>query len=167
MSIVPTANKNTTGTLGGPSSEPAAAFWFDVVVDGIDLGSFTACEGLSAEYETEPYKEGGLNGYVHQIPLRLSYPNIKLSRALDGSSAGQLSLAAWFSKFDNDEVRTQTARTVGITAYTASGVEVGKWSLHGAIPVRWTGPSFSSDGTGAAKEMLEFAHRGFLPEVGA
>jgi phage tail-like protein len=162
MSIVPTGNNNTSGTLGGPSSEPAAPHRFEVVVDGIDLGSFTACEGLSAEYKTEPYEEGGVNGYVHQFPLRLSYPNIKLSRALDGSSAGQLSLAAWFSKFDKGEVRTQTARTVGITAYTASGVEVGNWSLHDAIPVRWMGPSFSSDGTGAAKETLEFAHQGFL-----
>jgi len=162
MSVVPTGNHNASGALGGPSSEPGAPHRFEVVVDGVDLGSFTACEGLSAEYDGEPYKEGGVNGYVHWFPLRLTYPKITLSRVLDGRSAGRLSLAAWFSKFDQGGGRTATSRTVGITAYTASGVEVGTWSLHNAVPVKWTGPSFSSDGTGAAKETLEFTHQGFL-----
>jgi phage tail-like protein len=162
MSIVPTANANAAGALGGPNAEPAAPYRFEVVVDGVSLGSFTACEGLSAEYEAEPYREGGANGYVHRLPGRLTHPNIRLSRALDGSSAGGLSLAAWFSKFDDGSDRTQTSRTVGITAYTASGVQVGTWSLHDAIPVKWTGPNFSSDGTGTAKETLEFAHQGFM-----
>jgi phage tail-like protein len=162
MSVVPAGNKEETGVLGGPSSEPAAAWWFNVEVDGISLGSFTGCEGLSAENAAKDYEEGGVNGYVHWLPSRLKYTNIKLSRVLDGTSASGESLAAWFSKFGKGSSRDQVKHNVGIKAFTASGIEVGTWSLKDAVPVRWTGPSFTSDGSGAAKETLEFAHRGFM-----
>ena len=36
-----------------------------------------------------------------------------------------------------------------------------KWNVVDALPVRWTGPSFASDATGAAVEELEIAHHGF------
>ncbi|MCW2977293.1 MAG: conserved hypothetical phage tail protein [Actinomycetia bacterium] len=162
MSIAPKGNTKARGATGGPTSEPAAPYRFEVVVDGITLGSFTSCDGLAAEYEVHPYQEGGANHYVHKLPGRLTFPHVKLSRALDGGSSGTLSLAGWFSKLDQGIGRKLVSRTVGITAYTSGGKKVATWSLHGAVPVKWTGPNFSSDGTGAAKETLEFAHQGFM-----
>ena len=67
-------------------NEPANTYRFDVTVDGAELGSFTAVDGLSAEYEVQTYEEGGQNGYVHKLPGRLKYQNIKVSRPVDGQS---------------------------------------------------------------------------------
>src|SRR5215471_13976043 len=64
-------------------TNPANTMRFDVKIDGIELGSFTALDGLSAHYEVVPYKEGGNNEYIHQLPGRLEYDRVKLSRAVD------------------------------------------------------------------------------------
>ena len=67
---------------------------FSVVVDIHDLGSFTACEGLGVEVVLEQREEGGNNEFVHQLPVRMKYPNVKLTRALNGESA---LVAQWFA----------------------------------------------------------------------
>jgi phage tail-like protein len=135
--------------------DPVAGLHFDVVVDGVDLGSFTACEGLGAEVEVFEYQEGGLNDFVHRLPGRLKYAPIKLTRALDAESAG---LAAWFSSQKEPSGR----KTASITAFDTRGSKVAQWNLVGVYPARWSGPSFSADASGVAKETLELAHNGFM-----
>lgn len=135
--------------------EPATAARFTVTIDGFDLGAFTSCEGLGAEYEVLDYEEGGQNGYVHRLPGRLRYTNIRLTRPVDQSSAN---LAAWFSKMRQSVER----KTGSITAHDPSGAVIVTWHLAGLFPARWTGPSFSVEGNGVAKETLELSHNGFL-----
>lgn len=136
-------------------SEPALTYRFDVTIDGVAIGVFTACEGLTAEYDVYPYEEGGQNGYVHQIPGRLKFQPIKLSRPLDPESGV---LAAWFSS-----LRATVKRgTACITAYDGNGKVVAKWNLIGVFPYKWTGPSLDSGGSEAAKESLELWHNGFF-----
>lgn len=139
-------------------ADPAIGLRFDVTVDGVALGSFTACEGLGAEYEITSYEEGGLNGYVHQLPGRLKYQNVKLSRAVDQDSGR---LASWFSSLQ----RSVKRRTASIVACDGKGAAIVRWNLVDVYPARWTGPSFSSDGNSIAKETLELVHNGFT--VGA
>ena len=68
-------------------------FRFKVTVDGIDIGSFTSLDGLSAEYTVMPYSEGGENRFEHQLPGPLKYSTIKLTRAsVPGIGTGQLVL---------------------------------------------------------------------------
>ena len=142
-------------------ADPALSLRFDVVVDGVGgstpLGSFTACQGLAAEYEVMEYAEGGENGYVHRIPGRLRYPNLVLSRALDGSSG---TVAAWFAAQQDAVERT----TAVVTAYDPAGQRVASWALRDVCPVRWAGPAFSATGVGVASETLELAHHGFTQE---
>ena len=38
-----------------------------------------------------------------------------------------------------------------------------KWTLHGVLPVAWSGPTFDNHGSTVAMETLELAHEGFLP----
>src|SRR5215469_12375389 len=59
---------------------------FTVTIDGTNLGTWTKCEGLSVEHEVFEYQEGGFNDYVHRLPGRRKYQNIKLTRPLDSSS---------------------------------------------------------------------------------
>jgi T4-like virus tail tube protein gp19 len=55
---------------------------FGVQVQGLNLGYFTGCEGLSAEYAFEEIIEGGNNAYVYRLPGRIKYPTVKLTRLI-------------------------------------------------------------------------------------
>jgi phage tail-like protein len=141
------------------SADPAVVLRFDVTVDGVDIGSFTACEGLSAEYEMLEYVEGGQNTYVHRIPGRLKYAPIKLTRPLDArSDAGAGGLAHWFS----EQKRSVTRKTAAIMAIDGRGQKIAQWNLIDVYPTRWTGPSLSIEGNSVAKETLELTHNGFM-----
>src|ERR1700674_1951862 len=72
---------------------PAQTLRFRVLIDGDkDLGSWSKCDGLSVEYEVKEYMEGGENRFVHRIPGRIKYQNIKLTRVINADSS---KVAAW------------------------------------------------------------------------
>jgi phage tail-like protein len=133
----------------------ASSLHFIVQVDGQDLGGFSTCEGLALEVEMKQVVEGGNQEFVHQLPVRLKYTNIKLKRAVDANTAV---LAKWISDVAKEVVRT----TASISAMMPdeSGPIV-TWDFVGVLPVRWTGPSFSVDSPAVATETFEFAHHGF------
>lgn len=134
--------------------EPLATVCFSVNIDGIALGTFTSCDGLGVEVVLEQREEGGNNAFVWQLPTRLKYPNIKLSRALGKDSS---KVAEWFAK-----VATGLGAGTGtIVARSADDQAVAHWNLTGVVPVRWTGPSFSLDSPKIAMETIEIAHHGF------
>lgn len=135
--------------------DPAIGLRFEVTIDGVDVGSFTACEGLAAEYEVFEYQEGGQNAYVHRLPGRLKYSNIRLTRPVDDGSGR---LAGWFSGLQ----RSVQRHTASITAFDSDGNRIAQWNVVGLYPARWTGPAFSADGEAVAKETLELSHNGFL-----
>jgi phage tail-like protein len=146
-------------------TDPAATCRFRVEVDvdeqgQTDLGAFTECSGLGAEYELKQVREGGENGFVHQIPGPLKFDNVRLSRPIDGSSAA---VASWFSRMRDRVERT----TVRITALDPAGAELATWTLVDVFPKRWTGPVFSAQNSAVAKETLELVHNGFVTEVPA
>jgi phage tail-like protein len=143
-----------TAASPGGEAHPALGLRFDVTIDVVDIGSFTGCEGLQAEYELFEYTEGGENAYIHRLPGRLKYSNVKLSRPLDANSRG---LAEWFSQ----TVDTISRKPATIAALDSFGREVARWNLRDVVPVKWTGPTFASDGNAIAKETLELAHNGF------
>jgi phage tail-like protein len=138
-------------------TEPANSLRFDVAIDGLDLGSFTALDGLTAEYEVQTYAEGGENGFVHQLPGRLKYGNIKLTRPVDPQSKA---LGTWFGLLAKG---VGTARqTATVIAFNDNSEPVAEWTFVGVWPVRYTGPSFSTDDAKVATETFEFAHTGLL-----
>ena len=144
------------------ASDPAVSLFFSVSIDtdqhpkvGVDLGDFTSCDGLGFEVAVEQREEGGNNGFVHQLPGRIKYSNIKLTRPLNRDSAV---VAKWFSSMGGTIVRTQAV----ITARRPDGKAVATWTLRGVIPVKWSGPQLSVDTAKVAMETLELAHHGFL-----
>jgi phage tail-like protein len=145
-------------------TDPAVSVCFTVEIDGgggsTSLGMFTSCEGLGCEVVVEQREEGGNNAFVWQLPTRVKYPNIKLTRPLGKDSAA---LTSWLATMIGSFER----RNATVSARTADGTVVASWSLAGVIPVRWTGPSLNLDSPKVATETLELAHHGFLPEQGA
>ncbi len=139
------------------STERAVSVCFSVSIDKNALGLFTSCEGLGMEVVLETREEGGNNGFVWQLPTRIKYPNIKLSRPIGADSA---KLARWVATMVNGVTPT----TAVISAMSWDDDIVAQWSLAGVIPVRWTGPTLNYDTNKAAMETLEIAHHGLTIE---
>jgi phage tail-like protein len=133
----------------------AVTVCFSVVIDTLDLGSFTSCEGLGLEVVLEQREEGGNNAFVWQLPTRIKYTNVKLGRAIGPDTA---KIAQWFAGMTTGVKRS----TAVITARSADDQPVTQWNLAGVVPVRWTGPSFSLESPKIAMETIEIAHHGFL-----
>jgi phage tail-like protein len=129
---------------------------FRVRIDGgDDLGAWSKCDGLSVEYEVKEYQEGGVNAFVHKLPGRVKYQNLKLTRVLSEDSA---KVASWLSKLQT----TVTRHTAEIAALDSTGATITKWNLQGVYPLKWTGPSFDIGANSTATETLELVHNGFL-----
>jgi phage tail-like protein len=135
-------------------SDPAVTVCFKVKIDGKNLGAFTGCDGLGCEVTVEQREEGGNNAFVHQLPGRVKYTNIKLTRPVNADTR---LIAEWFASMTTGVTRT----TAEIVALTGDGDPVVSYSLRGVFPVRWTGPSLSVDSPKVATETLELAHHGF------
>ena len=138
------------------SVEPALSVCFSVMIGNKELGTFSSCEGLGVEVVLEQREEGGFNGQVWQLPTRLKYSNIKLSRPLGPETA---KVTEWFASMVTGVKR----RSATIVARNAKNEPVATWNLAGVVPVRWTGPSLNVESPKVATETIEIAHHGFLP----
>lgn len=133
----------------------AVAVSFVVKIDDESLGAFNSCDGLGVEFVMEQREEGGNNGYVWQLPTRIKYSNVKLSRPVTKASA---KVTKWIASMANGVKR----KTATIEARTLEGTVISTWSLVDVVPVRWTGPQLSAESPKVATETLELAHHGFL-----
>ncbi|MFJ9786862.1 phage tail protein [Amycolatopsis sp. NPDC101161] len=141
-----------------PDTEEAVAVCYVVKLDDKNLGNlgaFSSCDGLGCEFVMEQREEGGNNGMVWQLPTRIKYSNIKLSRPVTQASA---QITKWFASLASGIER----KTATIEARTLEGKVIASWALEGVVPVRWSGPQLSPDSPKVATETLELAHHGFL-----
>src|SRR4030081_1687380 len=107
--------------------DPAVSVCFVVKLDGIGLGSFNSCEGLGLEVVIEQREEGGNNGFVWQLPTRIKYPNIKLSRPLTKDTE---KVAKWFTKaVQGSGKRSEGKETGVIQAMTLDQTVIARWGL--------------------------------------
>ena len=136
--------------------DPAVSVCFSVTIDNDDLGTFISCEGLGVEVVIEQREEGGFNGHVWQLPTRLKFTNVKLSRPLGPDT---VKITKWFASMTTGVKRS----TATIVARNGKNEPVATWTLSEVIPVRWTGPSLNVESPKVATETIEIAHHGFLP----
>lgn len=135
--------------------ETAVAVCYVVKIDDESLGAFSSCDGLGCEFVMETREEGGNNGMVWQLPSRLKYGNVKLSRPVTAESA---KITKWFAGMAAGVKR----KTATIEARTLEGTVIASWALDGVVPVKWSGPQLSGDSPKVATETIELAHHGFL-----
>jgi phage tail-like protein len=137
------------------ADDNAVGVAFSVELDKTSIGTFNSCEGLGLEVVLEQREEGGNNMMVWQLPTRMKYSNIKLTRPVGPDSQ---KLTTWITK----ALTSVQPITAVISAKSADGKTVAQWSLNGVVPVRWTGPSLNLDSPKVFTETLEIAHHGFL-----
>ena len=132
-------------------SDPIVAFNFRValidsssvvstVVSGISAavgGGFTECTGLDAGLQVEEYIEGGVNGYTHKFPSRITYSNITLKRGITLSE----DLWNWHYSF----VQGKGKRRDGlIILQNELLIPVKTWIFKRGLPTKWVGPAFNA-----------------------
>lgn len=133
---------------------------FLVEVDGAPVGRFSECQGLEVELSVETFEEGGVHGFVHKLPGRLTWPNLVLTRGTTWDNA----LFEWFNRAAGDgfvKDRKVVRETVAVTLLSSSGKRLRGWNLFDAMPVKWTGPDLSTGTDEVTTERLEVAHHGF------
>jgi phage tail-like protein len=159
---------------------------FHVVVDGVDLGGWGKCTGLSVDFHPDPITEGGNYDYKPILPGYLEYRPITLERAMEASSSQRVQ--AWLrSRVDNwvhaassahgaleqgvnmisnaigaGNVVSGAGGTGQITLYDPTGTAVITWQLRNVYPSKWFGPELDARTAGIAMEKLELVHEGFL-----
>ena len=133
----------------------ATSVRFRVTIGVVDLGSFTTCDGLACEVETEEHWEGGMDTRPWILPTRLRYSNIVLTRPLTAST-----VTAW--QWVQAQVTLPLPAIGQIVALAPDHSPIVRWDLDRVVPVRWQGPSFTAESSQAVMETLELAHHGFL-----
>ncbi len=127
---------------------PTAGYRFAVEIQGLVVGWFTECSGLSFERAVLPHEEGGVNDRVHQLPGRIQRTSLSLKRGLADSK-----LMAWFLEGQRDG--SATRRDVSILLLGADGTEAGRWDLHGVYPLKWQGEGPVAGSGQVAVETIE------------
>ena len=138
--------------------DPYLSFKFRVELDGIWSGGFSEVSGLQVEIETEDYREGGVNEYIHKLAGPARYPsNIILKHGL----LDAVQLWEWQQAIVKGAIRRQSA---SIILMNSAGQDQWRWNCRDAYPVRWSGPDLRAGSAEVAIETLELAHRGITTQ---
>ena len=130
---------------------------FRLSIDGLVMGDFSECSGLSAEISTEEYVEGGENRYAHQFPTRGSFPSLVLKR---GTTASR-ELWTWFSEFRLlGQVAPRDGAVLLLGDVAGERVPVRVWAFRRGWPVKMIGPDLNAQSPAVAVESIELVHHG-------
>jgi phage tail-like protein len=126
-------------------------FW--VLSTAFIIGGFREVSGLEGTVKMTPYAEGGRNGYSHQFPGVVEWPNLVLSRGVIDSNA----MWSWFEDVSKGKI---DRKTLILMMLDRAGLPAMFWTVKKALPVKWTGPKLDATSDQVAVESLELVHRG-------
>ena len=116
---------------------------------------FQSVSGLSVDVETEDFKEGGENRFIHKLPVRTKYSDITLQRGMFVGSG----LVYWCRQAVEDFVY-QPANLL-ITLLNDMHLPISAWYVVGAYPVSWTVKDFKADASEVAIETIKLHYKYF------
>lgn len=152
--------------------DPLTTFRFVLELGALQIAGFQECTGLQLETKTFDYPEGGRNASALKFPERGTVSNITLKR---GMVAGPTSNALYnwqrdvmtgaFDPRDNPHRRPadaddDIANRLAIVLQNELGIEMKRWRLVRAFPVKWSGPDLKSGASALAIETLVIACEG-------
>ena len=140
-------------------------FRYTIKIDGVDHAVFMECKLPSLQVETQDVKEGGLNNYVHQLPVRLKAGSITLKHGIiksDGLLQWYVDLIKTLKTGNYDGAKIK--KNVTITMLTIKREPLATFVLHQAYPKKWSGPTLKADDKAIAVEELELAYTDIVVE---
>ncbi len=117
---------------------------------------FQSVSGLSVEYDTEAYKEGGENRFEHKLPLRSKYPDLVLKRGLLLDSE----VTKWCKDAFENMIFSPTTVIVKLLN-EKDQAPLKSWNIVNAWPKKWTLSDFNANDNAVAIETLELSYRFF------
>ena len=94
----------------GERIDPYLSYRFLVEIKELIVAGFSEVSGLQVETETEEYREGGVNDYVHRLPKITKYQNLTLKRGITDSD----SLWKWHQDVVSFKIRANPLDRIGI-----------------------------------------------------
>jgi phage tail-like protein len=132
--------------------DPYRVFRFIVEIEGMQAGGFQSVAGIERQTQVEPYREGGVNDFEHQLIVKTTYPALTLKRGLVNRSMWE-----WHQDVIDGRVER---RTVSVLLLDAAGNEVWRWICVDAYPTKWAGAELDGLANAVATESVELVHRG-------
>lgn len=121
-----------------------------------DDSRFQTVSGLTVEYDTEEYKEGGENRFTHKLPVRTKYGDLVLKRGMLVGSK----VVAWFGDaFRNREF--SPASDVSVILMNEAGEPLRTWKIVHAVPKKWSVSDFNANESSIVVETMELTYRYF------
>ena len=133
--------------------DPFMSYNFVVELEGMIVGGFSEVSGLESQIETEDYREGGVNNYVHHFPKQTTQSNLVLTKGI----AGIGSLWDWYYNATQGIIQRKNGT---IMMLNQQRIPVMWWSFYNAYPTKWTGPQFNASSENVAVEAVELVHEG-------
>ncbi|HXS38178.1 MAG TPA: phage tail protein [Flavipsychrobacter sp.] len=134
---------------------PPVGFHFKVEFVGVGNDNdtrFQSVSGLTVEYDTESYKEGGENRFEHKLPVRTKYPDLSLKRGmLTDSDVIQWCLDA----FEN---RQFSPAQVNVTLLDETHQPLKTWKIFNAWPKKWSVADMNAQESSVLIETLDLSY---------
>lgn len=137
---------------------PPVGFHFRV--EFLQLGNdndtrFQSVSGLTVEYDTESFKEGGENRFEHKLPVRTKYADLSLKRGMLTDSA----VIRWCR--DALENRRIDPVQVQVTLLNENHEPLRTWSVFKAWPRKWQVADLNAQENAVVIETLELSYSHF------
>ncbi len=117
---------------------------------------FQSVTGLSVDYETETFKEGGENRFEHVLPVRTKYTDLVLKRGL---LAKDSNVFEWCMKaFQQREFKVTNLL---ITLLNENHEPLKTWNVVNAWPKKWSVSDFNAETNAIVIETLELKYNYF------
>lgn len=140
---------------------PPVGFHFKVEFLGIGNDNdmrFQSVSGLSVEYETESFKEGGENRFEHKLPLRTKYPELSLKRGLLTDS----NVINWVKGIlQNRDFLTNRPAQIQVSLLNEKHEPLKTWMLFNCWPKKWTISDFNAQENAVVVETLDICYNFF------
>lgn len=137
---------------------PPVGFHFKVEFVGIGNDNdirFQSVSGLTIEYDTESFKEGGENRFEHKLPVRTKYADLSLKRGmLTDSKVIEWCLKAF-------EAREFTPVTVNVSLLNEQHTAIKRWEVVDAWPKKWAVSDLNAQENSIVVETLDLAYKYF------
>jgi len=116
---------------------------------------FQGVQGLTVDVETEEFKEGGENRFVHKLPVRTKYSEITLKRGLFIGSGIILWCRNAIENFDFQPTN------LTITLLNEEHVPVAGWYIVNAYPISWSVSDFNAEQSSVVIESIKLNYNYF------
>jgi phage tail-like protein len=139
-------------------TDPFRAFNFRVEFDGLTVGSFSECSGLTAEGDSVDYREGtDIPLTVRKLPALRRYMNVVLKRGYTTNDE----LWNWYRNIANG---ISDRRNGSIILMDEERNEVMRWQVESAWINKIEAPTFNATANQVAIESCELIHEGLSLE---